>query len=122
MRIEPCPGHRIGEWIGPIDWSYDFQKDAPNWCTTAERAETLTHELIDRLRKIEAGLARGERWMVSNGTTLRPVLRVGMYDGWPYWRSVPTYLTGTWAGSEPWSWTMPSGAYCDEQAQERRET
>ena len=94
-----------GEWLGPIDWSYDFDSHA--W--GPGKAGT-NPEIIERnqemLRSLEEGLKRGEEWeATTDGGWPRvgwgTVHRVGMYDGWPYWRPVPSvfiggHLGGSW--------------------------
>lgn len=109
MKIEACPGHRVGEWVGPVDWTFDFA--AAGWDRGGSHNPLLIPAEVQRMRDVEAGLARGERWMVNAHGTARRIIKVGMYDGWPYWRPVPTYLTETWMGGEPMSWSMPSGAF-----------
>jgi hypothetical protein len=100
---------QIGEWLGPIDWSYDFA--AASWDRNGSFNPALIAERIARLHAVEDGLARGERWMVYAHGMARPVIEVGMYDGWPYWKPTPHYLTTTWMGGDPMSWMSPSGAY-----------
>lgn len=111
MRIEPCAGHRVGEWLGPVDWTFDFEAEG-NTSSDPDR----NAKAIKMLHEVEDGLARGEQWYVYAYGTRRKVLRVGMYDGWPYWKPVPTYLTDTWLGAETMRWYTPIGAYRDERS------
>jgi hypothetical protein len=83
--------------MGPIDWSYDFMQHAQS-----DQERTRVEECIDRLREIEKNPAD---WLVTiDGGWPRigwqEVISVRMYDGWPWWRPVPSVLmTGT-LGSE----------------------
>lgn len=99
---------RIGEWLGPIDWSYDFA--AHGWDRSGSCNPDLIPESIETLRKVEEGLARGERWMVTEHQTHHEVIQVGMYDGWPFWKPTPTYLLKSWCGAEESSWFGPHHA------------
>jgi len=92
----------IGEWLGPVDWSYDFEAQG-NTSSDPDRNK----KAAAMLREVEDGLNRGERWMVYAYGTEREVLRVGMYDGWPHWKPTPTYLTKTWLGGEEMGWYSP---------------
>ena len=56
---------RIGENMGPIDWTYSSAKDKPEFWREAEANP-------------EAFLFQG-----------RPILAIAMYDGWPYWAPRP---------------------------------
>lgn len=100
---------REGEKVGPVDWDYDFASH--DWhhrggCTNPEvvsRSESALRELCD-------GLARGEEWQATtDGGVPRlgwgRVLDVGMYDGWPYWRPVPSVLIAGTLGAEWHSFT-----------------
>lgn len=62
---------RIGEYLGPVDWTYDF----------SQRGKEL-------LRQLEQP---GE-WQAMTYQCWRRVLRVGMYDGWPFWKPTPSVL------------------------------
>lgn len=58
---------RVGEDCGPIDWSHDLAKDRPQTWRDAEASP------VD----------------FTYGDYERPIIRVCMYDGWPYWRPMP---------------------------------
>lgn len=96
---------KIGEWLGPIDWGYDFF--AWGWDRKGSCNPALIPGAIECLRTVEAGLARGERWQVTAHGGTSEVLSVGMYDGWPYWKPTPFYLLKHWLGAEPQSWFSP---------------
>jgi hypothetical protein len=59
---------RIGEDMGPVDWTHPIAKDKPAIWREAEKAPD------DYL---------------FNGRTL---IKVCMYDGWPYWTPRPAIL------------------------------
>jgi hypothetical protein len=90
---------RIGEYLGPIDWSFDFtQFDwGPGKGGVNPESAAAAKEL---LRKLEEP---GE-WQVMMYQNYHRVLRVGMYDGWPFWRPIPSVQTQTCLGPEwhPW--------------------
>lgn len=87
---------RVGEYLGPIDWSFDFDKD-----NTVGRSEKWTAELKENLRLLEADPDAYEA--TTDGGSPKfgwgEVLQVGMYDGWPYWRPHPSVLLASWAGA-----------------------
>ena len=80
---------REGELLGPIDWSYDFFQHFGGYCCSEE----VKHEICDRrlevLRKVEADPTY---WTVNTGGFWHPLLSVGMYDGWPFWKPTPALL------------------------------
>ena len=77
---------RIGEWLGPIDWSYDFQQHAMT-ATRGGTAQWAIDEGIAQLRRLEA--EPGGWWYAPSGFNEFEVVHVGMYDGWPFWRPTP---------------------------------
>ena len=100
---------RIGEYLGPVDWSYDFSKHDsggdPRYRAT----------LLEKFKAMSEGFARGEKWRATvDGGSPRigwgNVLEVGMYDGWPYWRPVPSFLLSTHMGAEWHSFSMLTDA------------
>lgn len=98
---------RIGENVGPIDWSYDFRSHYNNLCTSKEGQDAACARGIARLRIIVERFTAGEVIRATNyGGSPRcgiyPVVDVGMYDGWPWWRPVPSVCLGGYLGAE-WS-------------------
>ena len=90
---------REGELLGPVDWSYDFEQHCwgPDKGGTNPLVVARSKEILRRIcdapdAKWEVGLA------YSDG--LYPLLAVGMYDGWPWWRPVPSVCVSTWLGAE----------------------
>jgi hypothetical protein len=91
----------IGEYLGPVDWSYDFtQYGISERCVESGKA---------MLRDLESG---GEWEATTDGGWPRVgwhrVIRVGMYDGWPYWKPVPSVQVIGTLGSEWHSWSCLS--------------
>lgn len=70
---------RIGEDMGPIDWSH------PMVAELAKQVPTL----VERLREAEADPTA---FVMERGWSWRDVLAVRMYDGWPYWEPTPSVL------------------------------
>lgn len=94
---------RVGEFLGPVDWNYDFLSHFGCTCfRTQEAKQEYCDKHVERLRKI---VAEPDAYEVTTyGGWPRcgwgPVVEVGMYDGWPYWRPVPTVAYRTWLGVE----------------------
>jgi len=92
---------REGELLGPVDWSYDFLSHFGGYCGS-DKADYCAKK-VAQLRS----LSEGTGWeATTDGGCPRfgwgRVLEVGMYDGWPYWRPVPSVLIsgpfgGEWA-------------------------
>lgn len=97
---------RVGELLGPVDWSYDF--DTHDW----NHGGSTNPEHVARCREMIRTLDGAERaWeATTDGGIPRVgwgrVLAVGMYDGWPYWRPVPSVLIDGFLGAE---WTSFCG-------------
>jgi len=89
---------REGELLGPVDWTYNFRSHFDCQGTTDERRDECCAEAVNKLRQ----LANGEKWeATTDGGWPRcgwgEVVAVGMYDGWPYWRPVPSVaIMGTY--------------------------
>lgn len=89
---------RIGEYLGPIDWSFDWDY--------LSRTQGMSQEQIDEGIEFLKQLGDGKGWEIYQYGMWKDVLWVGMYDGWPYWRPMPTIAYKTWLGAEhtsPWS-------------------
>lgn len=74
---------RIGEALGPIDW------------TSPEFRERPEHE-VTRFREMAVAHANGKNVLATtDGGVPRvgwhEVLCVEMYDGWPHWRPFPSF-------------------------------
>ena len=96
---------REGEYLGPVDWDFDF--DAAGWDHGGSFNPKLIAGRVEMLRRLAADPDRYEA--TTDGGIPRcgwgRVLQVGMYDGWPYWKPVPSVLLSTWAGAEWHSWS-----------------
>ncbi len=77
---------RIGEDMGPIDWTHEIARDKPSaWrCAEVEPDKFL-----------------------YNGRT---IIAIRMYDGWPYWTPRPAILFMGPIGSE-WDFFDSYGCY-----------
>lgn len=88
---------REGEYLGPVDWSYDFSQ---HYTTNSHPTESMEADLA-RLHELCDG---GEWEATTDGGWPRcgwgRVLQVGMYDGWPFWRPVPSVRIQSWLGAE----------------------
>lgn len=58
---------RVGEDCGPVDWEHETARDMPPIWREAEQ--------------------NPEGFVFSDYA--RPILRICMYDGWPYWKPRP---------------------------------
>lgn len=96
---------RIGEWLGPVDWSFDFAAFTDRHLNGGDSTKAIA-----MLREIEDGLHRGERWGIWEHGTMREVISVGMYDGWPFWTPRPCYLAKTPIGGDKSEWYGPTAA------------
>ena len=104
MRTETRTVH-IGELLGPVDWSYDFTSH--DWNHGGATNPEHVADCVERLRRLDEGIGRGETWeATTDGGIPRVgwgrVAHIGMYDGWPYWRPVPSVYITSWMGGE-WS-------------------
>jgi len=90
---------RIGEYLGPVDWSFDFTQFDWGGGRGGVNPE-VSASTVELLRQLEQP---GE-WQVMMHQNYHRVIRVGMYDAWPFWRPVPSVQTSTHFGSEwhPW--------------------
>lgn len=95
---------RVGELLGPIDWTYDFLSHYGSMCASEDgKREQRDRDLV-RLRKMEESCkVGGDVEATTYGGWPRcgwgRVLAVGMYDGWPYWKPVPSVLINGWMGA-----------------------
>lgn len=99
---------REGEYLGPVDWDYDF-------ASAEDGRMNHVDERVALFREMAGGVERGETWQATtDGGWPRigwhQVLTVGMYDGWPYWRPVPSFCTCGPLGPEWHSWGTLTGA------------
>lgn len=107
---------RIGENTGPIDWSYDFRSHFDCMGASDEAKDATCEQKTRWLRRIEADVRDGVPVRVTNyggwpRVGIYPVLEVGMYDGWPYWRPVPSVCVATRLGTEWYSFSAITDVY-----------
>lgn len=88
---------RIGEYLGPIDWSYDFNQH--NW---GQHHGGINPEIVMPSMAMLRQLEQPGDWRAMTYQIWRNVLRVGMYDGWPFWKPTPSVLLSGSLGPE---WT-----------------
>lgn len=81
---------RVGEELGPVDWSH------PMVAEVERRQPNLIALLRDAEQNPDAFEATTDGGSPKVGW--HQVLRVVMYDGWPYWRPTPTVVSVSWAG------------------------
>ena len=91
---------RIGELLGPVDWSYDFASHGWDRSPSGGHNPTMIAQEVEYLRAAEAGLNSGHDVFATCYSVEHRVIAVGMYDGWPYWRPVPSFCVVTFLGSE----------------------
>lgn len=60
---------RIGEDVGPVDWDHQTAAGMPSIWRDAERDPS--------------------KFLIDYGHGGREIIRVCMYDGWPYWEPRP---------------------------------
>ena len=79
----------IGENVGPIDWSYDFEQHASGPHKGGIHPESI-RQGKDTLRVVEQALAAGKRvTFAPSDFSAFEVRECCMYDGWPFWRPTP---------------------------------
>lgn len=98
---------RVGEYLGCVDWSYDFQ--AHGWDRTGGMNPGFIGPCVERLRRLEKALQEGRDFeATTDGGWPRcgwgKVVMVGMWDGWPYWKPVPSVRLSSIFGGGWHSW------------------
>lgn len=74
---------RRGELIEGIDWNFNFSQGFANMCSTQEVKDGYRDRCIEFLRTLKPG----DKFVSYQHE--KTALRVGMYDGWPYWAPTP---------------------------------
>lgn len=91
---------REGEYLGPVDWDYDFAQHGD--CLNTRPKEPIIEKWVERIRILSEH--PDEYKATTYGGWPRAcwgdVLQVGMYDGWPYWKPVPSVLIQGWHSAE----------------------
>ena len=96
-----------GEKVGDVDWSYDFRQHFNNYCTSEAGRDEICAKSVQRFREISEAFAASKTVRATTyGGWPRcgygEVLDVGMYDGWPYWKPVPSVFTRSPLGGGEW--------------------
>ena len=99
---------REGEYLGKVDWAYDFS--AHDWDHGGGTNPISIRDAVMKLKFLEYHVGK---WQATvDGGMPRcgcgDVIAVGMYDGWPYWRPVPSFQISTQLGPEWHSFCMLS--------------
>lgn len=90
---------REGEWFN-FDPNYNwYQHDAyPNNPETVGKKIKMFEEIYRLYND-------GKQIKIKYDPMLEgKLLKIGMWDGWPYWKPVPHYLIEHWYGSEKHVW------------------
>lgn len=105
---------RIGERLGDIDWTYDFASHGWSQNCGGHNPKLIQQE-VEHLRTLEAAFKAGKSCSVRMYDTYEPVVDAGMYDGWPFWRPVPSFMSSTWLGPSWHAFTFISDIKIDEE-------
>lgn len=88
-----------GEYLGPIDWTYDFNQHA--W---SEHRGGINPDIIPKMVEMLRSIETGNWLATTDGGSpkfgWKQVLRVGMYDGWPHWKPTPSFMLAGTLGPE----------------------
>lgn len=107
--------HREGELLGPVDWSYDFtQHDWGRGNCGGVNPES-TAAATEMLKQAERALLAGKRVTCRCYGLNHTLVAVGMYDGWPFWKPVPSICVSTRMGSEWHPWYCVAGIKVESQ-------
>ncbi len=88
---------REGEWF-PVDESFDYMGSDVYPCNPEIRQEKWGN-FLRCCREPDQYLLSIDYWFKP-----RRILRIGMYDGWPYWSPYPSVLIEGPFGAERHSW------------------
>lgn len=83
---------REGELLGPVDWSYSFPDHFSCFCLSTEDKADLIWERINSLWQVVRLYDKGIALEVMTSGFWHPLLAIGMYDGWPFWKPTPALL------------------------------
>jgi hypothetical protein len=93
---------RVGEYLGPVDWTYDFRQHFDSYCTDDAGRQAACERAVATLKELELHPELYE--VTTYGGWPRcgwgRIVWIGMYDGWPYWKPVPTVAYSTFLGVE----------------------
>ena len=94
---------RIGEWMDtePANVEHWLEVHAAgSLLRRDQRNPPLSDEQQGLVREIARRLAAGERVAVTVNQSTQELYRIGLYDGWVYWRERLCLLTGGTLGAE----------------------
>ena len=94
--------HREGELVGPIDWNYNFWPHFSSYCCDDDRKREFMERQIENLFALERRFFKGELLRVREGDYWHDLIDMGMYDGWPYWKPVPSIFVRSVLGGGTW--------------------
>ena len=87
---------REGELLSPIDWDFDFREFFkpiyPAECNGEEAHERHFQRAMTILRMLEKDSDKYEATTYGGWPRCGwgSILHIGMYDGWPYWKPIPS--------------------------------
>jgi hypothetical protein len=107
---------RIGEKVGPVDWSYNFRQHFDCMGTSDAGKDEECERKKRWLKYIENAISEHRPVRVTNyggwpRCAIYSVIDIGMYDGWPYWKPVPSVLVVTSMGQEWYSFSSITDVY-----------
>lgn len=113
----------IGENTGPIDWSYPFRGHFDRYGSSDEQRDARCTRSIAWLKQIEQDFQVGRPIRVTaDGGSPRcgiyPVVDVGMYDGWPFWKPTPSVQVRTHTGTDWYPFSSITNVYPGERGME----
>ena len=78
---------RVGEYLGPVDWDYDFYQHFENYGGSKKAKK---EKCINKKKMLKTIEKNPDKYEISTYPHVwKKVHKVGMWDGWPYWRPVP---------------------------------
>lgn len=89
---------RVGEDVGPVDWAHPLAADKPALWREAEKTPEAFTILLNGM------------------LTPRQIIKLCMYDGWPYWTPTPAILRESPMGGVEWLHFNSYGVHSDSIA------
>jgi hypothetical protein len=96
---------REGELLGPIDFDFDFMAHIQYDGQPREWREARRDRIVAMLREVsaEGSTEPSGDWFVTTNGYEHPLIAVGMYDGWPFWKPMPALLYRGPLGAGEWA-------------------
>lgn len=102
---------RVGELLGPVDWSYNFRSHFDSMGHPDNVKDEYCNESKERLKLLEQDPTK--YLATTDGGWPRcgwyKVVAIGMYDGWPYWSPTPSVCLAGPFGCEWHSFNLITG-------------